>query len=223
MFEKYSDRSRRVVFFARYEASQLGARAIEPEHFLLAITREETALAESILPGRGAAAAEIRKTIEAAMRHEPKVISSVDLPLSPSAKRVMHIAADEAEKAGDPRIEPKHLMLGLLLEEGSGTYGLLRQHGVTADLILQKSTEFSAALPPGKESEAARILAQLSALVELLIRQGVFSRKDLAEELANRYILPDLHATLNSLLVILVRKGLINEGDRRDIAGFSDR
>jgi ATP-dependent Clp protease ATP-binding subunit ClpC len=223
VFEKYSDKSRRVVFFARYEASLLGAEAIEPEHILLSIMKENPGLAESILPKGAAAVAEIRKTIEAEMRHEPKQISSVDLPLSPSSKRVMHIASDETEKAGDQRIEPRHLLLGLRLDEGSRANGLLRLHGATADLILQKSLELPATPPPKNESEASRILAQLSALVEVLIRQGVFSRQDLAEELANRYILPDLHATLNSLLVILVRKGLINDGDRRNIVGFSDR
>jgi ATP-dependent Clp protease ATP-binding subunit ClpC len=221
VFEKYSDKSRRVVFFARYEASQLGADAIEPEHFLLAIMRENPGLAGDIFTAGSSAAAEIRKTIETSRQHEARLIS-VDLPLSPAAKRVMRIAATEAEKAGDQRIEPRHLLLGLLLDEDSQPYRLLRQHGVTTELILNKLPRPSAA-PPNKESEAARLLAQLSTLVEVLIKQGVISRQDLAEELANRYILPDLHATLNSLLVILVRKGLINEGDRRDIVGYSDR
>jgi ATP-dependent Clp protease ATP-binding subunit ClpC len=223
VFEKYSPKSRRVVFFARYEASQLGAEAIEPEHLLLAIMKEEPGLAETILTEGAAAAGEIRKTIEAAAPREPKLLSSVDLPLSPSSKKVMRIAADESEKANDQRIEPKHLLLGLWLHEDSKAYGLLRRNGVTIERVLQKSPEVLAPALSGNESESARILTQLSALVELLIKQGVFSRRDLAEELANRYILPDLHATLNSLLVLLVRKGLINEADRREITGYSDR
>ena len=223
MFERYSEKSRRVVFFARYEAAQLGGRAIEPEHLLLAIIKEDPLLAQGVLPGGEDGGAEIRKRIEAAMGHEPKAGASVDLPVSSSGKKVMRIAADEAEKAGDQLIEPKHLMLGLLLDEGSRSSEILRQNGVTAELILQNSLESSQAPGGKKESEAARILSQLSVLIELLIKQGIFSREDLAEELANRYILPDLHATLNSLLVMLLRKGVINEDDRRNIAGFSGR
>lgn|SRR5262245_30924445 len=221
VFEKYSEKSRRVIFFARYEASQLGARAIEPEHILLAIIREDSGLLHNISPEREHGPAEIRKTIETKMRHDSRLTDSVDLPLSPSTKRVMRIAADEAEKTRDERIEPKHLILGMLLDQGSPVSGLLRQNGVTVESILQKSVDLMASMPRKRESEAARILAQLSALIEVLIKQGVFSRQDLAEELANRYILPDLHATLNSLLAVLVRKGAINEGDRREIAGIS--
>jgi ATP-dependent Clp protease ATP-binding subunit ClpC len=221
VFERYSEKARRVVFFARYEASQLGGRAIEPEHLLLAIMREDTTLAESVLSGGAAGLSDMREMIETAARSGPKVGASVDLPLSPSAKRAMNIAADESKKAGDERIEPRHLLLGLLLEESSTASQLLRQNGVTADLILKESALLPA-LPPKKQSEAARMLAQLSALIEVLIKQGVFSRQDLAEELANRYILPDLHATLNSLLAMLVRKGVINEGDRRQIVGVSE-
>jgi ATP-dependent Clp protease ATP-binding subunit ClpC len=223
VFEKFSDKSRRVVFFARYEASQLGAQAIEPDHILLAIMKENPGLAHGILTGGAAAAAEIKGSIEAAVRHESSPTSSVDLPLSPSAKGLVRIAADEAEKAGDQRIEPKHLLLGLLLQEDSRACELLRRNGATVELVLQRSPESPAMALPGNGSESARILAQLTKLVDLLTKRGVFSRQDLAEELANRYILPDLHATLNSLLVILVRKGLINEVDRREIAGYSGR
>jgi len=155
------------------------------------------------------------------MRHDPKLTDSVDLPLSSATKRIMRIADDEADKTGDGQIQPGHLMLGILLDEGSPASGLLRQNGVAAESILQKSVDTPGPTPAKKESETARMLAQLSALVELLIKQGVFSRQELAEELANRYILPDIHATLNSLLAVLVRKGAINEGDRREIAGIS--
>jgi ATP-dependent Clp protease ATP-binding subunit ClpC len=222
VFEKYSGKSRRVVFFARYEASQLGAGEIEPEHFLLAIIREDPALLERILPQGEAGSTLLRSTIETKMRQGPKLAGSIDLPLSQRAKTMMSSAASEAENAGDERITPNHLMLGLLLDQGSPAARLLTDHGVTAQSIRQAPAETSDALPRRKHSEAAQILTQLSALIDVLISRGVFSRQDLAEELANRYILPDLHATLNSLLAVLVRKGAINEFDRREIAGITE-
>jgi len=44
MFERYTEHARRVIFFGRYEASQFGSDAIEPEHLLLALYRDDTAL-----------------------------------------------------------------------------------------------------------------------------------------------------------------------------------
>lgn len=219
MFEKYSGKSRRIIFFARYEASQLGGEAIEPEHVLLAIIREDRGLLESILLQGEASCALMRTTIEATRRDGPNIAGSIDLPLSPRSKTVLNIAAHEAEVSGDERVTPKHLVLGLLLDEGSLAARLLREHGATAQSVQQALEE---TLPHQKQSEAAQILAQLSVLIDTLIKRGVFSRQELAEELANRYILPDLHATLNSLMAVLVRKGAINEFDRRQIAGISE-
>jgi len=54
----------------------------------------------------------------------------------------------------------------------------------------------------------------------VLVRQGGFTREEFVEELAGRYILPDLHATLQSLLGLLSRKGVINENDTREIMGL---
>src|SRR5262249_57819794 len=87
VFERYSEKSRRIIFFARYEASQLGARAIEPEHILLAIIREDARLLDSVLPQDRHSAA-IRDTIQTTMRHDPKLTDSVDLPLSSATKRI---------------------------------------------------------------------------------------------------------------------------------------
>ena len=219
MFEKYSGKSRRIIFFARYGASQLGGEAIEPEHLLLAIIREDPGLLESILLQGEASCSLMRTTIEATRRDGPNIAGSIDLPLSPRSKAVLNIAANEAEVSGDERVTPKHLVLGLLLDEGSLAARLLREHGATAQSVQQALEETK---PHQKQSEAAQILAQLSVLIDTLIKRGVFSRQELAEELANRYILPDLHATLNSLMAVLVRKGAINEFDRRQIAGISE-
>jgi ATP-dependent Clp protease ATP-binding subunit ClpC len=221
VIEEFSGKSKRIVFFARYEASQLGGEAIEPEHLLLAIIKEDPGLLERLFPQGEASLALMRTTIETTMRGEPKGDSSIDLPLSRKAKTVLNIAAQEAEVSGDEPVTPKHLLLGLLLEKESLAANLLRDHGVTAESI-KRAPNDAGAVPRRKQSEAAQVLDQLSGLIDVLIRRGVFSRQDLAEELASRYILPDIHATLNSLLAVLVRKGAINEVDRREIAGISE-
>ncbi|HZD07248.1 MAG TPA: Clp protease N-terminal domain-containing protein, partial [Candidatus Limnocylindrales bacterium] len=63
MFERYTEKARRVIFFARYEASQFGSPYIETEHLLLGLLREDKALTNRFLRGQGKVEA-IRKQIE---------------------------------------------------------------------------------------------------------------------------------------------------------------
>ena len=70
MFERYTEKARRVIFFARYEASQFGSPYIETEHLLLGLLREDKALANRFLRSH-AAIESIRKQIEVA-HHDPR-------------------------------------------------------------------------------------------------------------------------------------------------------
>src|SRR3989441_2337915 len=97
MFERYTEKARRVIFFARYEASQFGSPYIETEHLLLGLLREDKALANRFLRSH-AAVESIRKQIEGHTTVREKVSTSVDLPLSHECKRVLAYAAEEAER-----------------------------------------------------------------------------------------------------------------------------
>src|SRR3982750_31640 len=95
MFERYTEKARRVIFFPRYEASQFGSPYIETQPLLLGLLREDKALATRIL-GSHAAAESIRKQIEGHTTIREKVSTSVDLPLSHECKRVLAYGAEEA-------------------------------------------------------------------------------------------------------------------------------
>src|SRR6476661_7159601 len=118
MFERYTEKARRVIFFARYEASQVGSPYIETEHLLLGLLREDKALTHRFLRGHGAGEA-IRKQIDDHTIVREKVSTSVDLPVSEEAKRVLVHAGEEAERLSHKHIGTEHLLLGLLREEGS--------------------------------------------------------------------------------------------------------
>ena len=64
MFERYTEKARRVIFFARYEASQFGAPAIEPEHLLLGLMREDKTLTSRFLQRAQASLEAIRKEFD---------------------------------------------------------------------------------------------------------------------------------------------------------------
>jgi hypothetical protein len=126
MFERYTERARRVVFFARYEASQYGSPEIDTEHLLLGVLREEKSL-RRWLPK--ADPETIRQRVN---NRSPKLAStptSIDLPLSESAKRVLKFACDEADRLSSKHIATEHLLLGLLDEEHCFAAELLREAG----------------------------------------------------------------------------------------------
>src|SRR5215475_4194440 len=114
MFERYTEKARRVVFFARYEASQFGASQIEAEHILLGLLREDRDLAARFFPTHSPHFLQIRQLIEARIipnRIVPKKITAnVDLPLSSEAKRVLGSAAQEADLLGSRHIGTEHLL-----------------------------------------------------------------------------------------------------------------
>jgi ATP-dependent Clp protease ATP-binding subunit ClpC len=123
MFERYTKKARRVIFFARYEASNFGSPYIETEHLLLGILRE----AKDVALRFQLSAESIRNQIDGATVIREKVSTSVDLPLSNESKRVLAYAAEEAESLGHKHIGTDHLLVGLLREEKSFAAELLRE------------------------------------------------------------------------------------------------
>ena len=110
MFERYTEKARRVIFFARYEASQFGSPYIETEHLLLGLLREDKALTNRFLRSHQSVES-IRKQIEGHTTIREKVSTSVDLPLSNECKRVLAYAAEEAERLSHKHIGTEHLLL----------------------------------------------------------------------------------------------------------------
>src|SRR6266436_3213388 len=85
MFERYTERTRRVIFFARYEASRFGSTTIETEHLLLGLIREDKRLLQRFLP-TPAPVEEIIAKIENHIEPREKTSTSIDLPLSDECK-----------------------------------------------------------------------------------------------------------------------------------------
>jgi ATP-dependent Clp protease ATP-binding subunit ClpC len=130
MFERYTERARRVIFFARYEASQLGSNSIETEHLLLGLIREGKGLTSRIFSKSHLSMESIRKEIEGRALFRDKVSTSVDIPLSPESKRVLGYAAEEAERMLHNYIGTEHVLLGLMREEKSVAAGILGEKGM---------------------------------------------------------------------------------------------
>ena len=136
MFERYTEKARRVIFFARYEASVFGSPHIETEHLLLGVVREHKALTSWMRPP--ASEESIREQIEAKVVWRDPIPTSVDLPLSKESKRVLAYAAEEADGLGHKHIGTEHLLLGLLREEKCFAAALLQERGMELQAIRNK-------------------------------------------------------------------------------------
>ena len=166
MFERYTEKARRVIFFARYEASQFGSPYIETEHLLLGLLREDKALTNRFLRSH-ASVESIRKQIEQHTTIREKVSTSVDLPLSNECKRVLAYAAEEAERLSHKHIGTEHLLLGLLREEKCFAAEILTERGLRLPAIreeLQRTTQEKA--PATRASRAAGGRQEQSMLAE---------------------------------------------------------
>jgi ATP-dependent Clp protease ATP-binding subunit ClpA len=140
MFERYTERARRVLFFARYEASQLGSVSIETEHLLLGLMREGKGLTGRIFARAHLSPDNVRKEVEGRTVYREKVSTSVEIPFNAEVKRVLTFAAEEADRLINDYIGTEHLLLGILREERSVAATILmdkgmRLHTVREDIV----------------------------------------------------------------------------------------
>jgi ATP-dependent Clp protease ATP-binding subunit ClpA len=134
MFERYTERARRVIFFARYEASQFGSVTIETEHFLLGLSREDKDLMNRFL-GDTFLPESIRKEIESLSEKRAKTSTSIDLPLSDECKRILAYANEETERLGARWLDTEHLLLGILREEACLAARILHERGLRVEAV----------------------------------------------------------------------------------------
>jgi ATP-dependent Clp protease ATP-binding subunit ClpC len=172
MFEKYTEGARRVIFFARYEASQLGSSYIGTEHVLLGLMRESDGITGKIFSKSKLKLDMVRKEIEGRTVNSNKISTSIEIPLSAETKRVLVYAAEEAEKLLHKYIGTEHILLGLLREKKSLAARILAEKGmrfstVREDLIylLREKSEI-------EKKKEAPYLAEFSRDLTSLAFQG---------------------------------------------------
>ena len=111
MFERYTEKARRVIFFARHEASELGGHAIEPHHILLGLIREDQPLITRFCKLTPLPLHALRDRIRANTGPVEKLPASVDMPLSGQTKHVLSYAADESQQLNHRYLGTEHLLL----------------------------------------------------------------------------------------------------------------
>jgi hypothetical protein len=151
MFERYTGGARRTIFFARYEAVQVGSDFIETEHILLGLLREDKALFKRVLSN--VEYESIQKDVVAQTTVARTTLLSADLPLSNESKRVLAFGAEEAERLAHLHIGTEHLLLGLVREKKHSAAKLLRQRGADLGKLRLEISKLPTAWFSGKTSQ----------------------------------------------------------------------
>ena len=137
MFEQYSEKARRAIFFARYECSNYGSPQIESEHLLLGLLRETVLLQRLLKTGRESIEV-LRKEIENHIIRRAPIVTNANLPITADCKRILGFAAEEASLIH--QVQPEHLLIGLLREETCLGARILQAHEVTLERVRDQAT-----------------------------------------------------------------------------------
>jgi hypothetical protein len=158
MFERYTEKARRAVFFARYEASQFGSEFITTEHLLLGILRDDKELVRQVLPKVDFESVRLRVE-KHAESSKIKYPVSVDLPLADDAKRALTYGMEEADRLKSRHIGTEHLLLGLIRDKEFPSAKLLDEFGASLE-SLRKRVDALPVRPnlPATQSFAQRVL-----------------------------------------------------------------
>jgi ATP-dependent Clp protease ATP-binding subunit ClpC len=141
MFERLTERARRALFFARDETSQLGSTSIDTEHLLLGLIREGKGLTDRLFADAGIGFDEIRDEVLRRVPARSKTSTSAEIPFSAAAERVLHHAAQEADRLLHDYVGTEHLLLGLLSEQGSVAADVLTSRGLRLDRVREQIVE----------------------------------------------------------------------------------
>ena len=128
MFERFTETTRRVIFFARYEASEYGSQDIDTEHLLLGLLREDFPLMTAMIGSKISADA-FRQEIEKHMQRGERFSVGTEVPLSAESSHVLKFAGEEADRLGQRNVGTEHMLLALLREKKARAAAILQQYG----------------------------------------------------------------------------------------------
>jgi hypothetical protein len=142
MFQRFTEKARRVIFYARYEAGQYGSSWIESEHLLLGLLREDPSLLWHLMDEQGSRI-DIRAKIEKRVARGERFSTSIEVPLTVDCKNILNLAIEESDRLGQPHVGTEHLLLGMLLVESSLAAQILMEMGIKPEPVRNQLSKSS--------------------------------------------------------------------------------
>jgi ATP-dependent Clp protease ATP-binding subunit ClpC len=149
MFDRFTDRARKVMNLAKSEAQRLNHEYIGTEHILLGLVQEGSGVAANVLRNMGIDLKRIRAEIEKLVKGSSTMVPMGNLPFTPRAKKVLELSLEEASQLGHNYIGTEHLLLGLIKESEGIAARVLTNLGVKLEDVREEVLEFLGA-PQGE-------------------------------------------------------------------------
>ncbi len=151
MFNRFTERARKVILLAKEEAKRFNHDYIGTEHILLGLVREGEGVAAAVLASFGLSPDKIRIEVEKLVQPGPATVVSGDLPFTPKAKKVIELAIDEARALGHNYIGTEHLLLGLIREGEGVASQVLMNMGLELEKVREEVMNLLGSEVPGYE------------------------------------------------------------------------
>ena len=143
MFEKFTDRARKVMALANQQAQRFNHEYIGTEHILLGLVKEGGGTGAEILKNRGVDVKKLRLEVEKLFKSGPDMVAMGKLPQTPRARKVIEYALEEARALNHDYVGTEHILLGLLQETEGVAAQVLMNLGLTLEStrrdVLEKS------------------------------------------------------------------------------------
>lgn len=141
MFEKFTDKARKVMALAQEEARSLGQLYVGTEHLLLGLIKEQSSTASQVLRSLDLSYEQLLSSVKDRMNAEDEPSTGGHIPFTPRAKRVMEDAYRETMTSGHTYIATEFLLLGILSQSNCRAMDVLRSMGFSEDKIRQAVME----------------------------------------------------------------------------------
>ena len=142
MFDRFTDRAKKVMSFARQEAMKFNHEYIGTEHILLGLVQEGSGVAANVLKNMTIDLEKIRHEVEKIVKTGPSMVTMGQLPFTPRAKKVLELSLEEASQLSHNYIGTEHLLLGLIRENEGIAAQVLMNLGVKLDEVREEVLEF---------------------------------------------------------------------------------
>ncbi len=141
MWQRFTERARKVILLGQEEAARMGSSHVGTEHVLLGLVREQEGVAAQVLERMGVSLNKLRAEIENHIVPRQETGGS-EPKLTPRAKRVLELAADEARRLKHNYIGTEHLLLALVREKDGIAAKLLRKFGLNLEKVREQVIEY---------------------------------------------------------------------------------
>ena len=155
MFERFTDRARKVMALANQEAQRFNHEYIGTEHILLGLVKEGSGVGANVLKNLDVDLRKVRLEVEKLVKSGPDMVTMGRLPQTPRAKKVIEYAIEEARNLNHNYVGTEHLLLGLLREQDGVAAQVLMNLGLKLEEVREEVLNLLGAGVEGEESSPA--------------------------------------------------------------------